>query len=344
VEQVSGGIEGLALAVTALARCRSVEEVREVVGEAARPLTGCDGATLVLREGESCFYAEEDAPVPLWKGQRVPLDSSVGGWAMLNGEPAVVADVLTDPRTSGDRYQETFVKSLVMVPVRAHRPLGAIGNYWAQRHEPTSVELSLLQALADATAVALENIKIRAEMEEVADRTAVVTAVNRQLEQEIEEHWKFAAEVYRQSVTDELTGLLNRRGFFKRAELELASLRENGRPGLVLFMDVDGLKELNDTEGHDAGDQLLCETAELLHELFRADDVLARIGGDEFAVFVPGYADLHRAVARLRAQAGRVQLSIGSAVFDPDAPRGLYELLGEADSDMYEDKRARRAG
>lgn len=343
MEQGVRGISGLAAAVTALAQCRTVEDVQRVVLHAARELTGCDGATFALRDGEQCFFVDEDAVSPLWKGQRFPLDACLSGWAMRNAEPAVVPDVHSDPRAAAlDLYRGTFVKSLVVVPMRTQRPIGAVGTYWAEPHEPAGVEVTLLQALADSTAVALENITIRAQMEQVADRTAVVSAVNRQLEQEIEEHWKFAAEVYRQSVTDELTGLLNRRGFFKRAEQELAALRQAGKPGIVLFLDLDGLKELNDTEGHDAGDRLLVEAAELLQRLFRDDDVLARIGGDEFAVFVPGMADVDLVRGRLREDTGRVRLSIGAARFDPENPKGLYELLGAADAEMYGDKRARR--
>jgi diguanylate cyclase (GGDEF)-like protein len=145
-------------------------------------------------------------------------------------------------------------------------------------------------------------------------------------------------------VTDELTGLYNRRGFVKRAEHELAVLRESDRPGLVLFLDLDGLKEVNDAEGHEAGDQLLVDAAGVLQRLFRADDVIARIGGDEFAVFVAGYADVERVLERLREQEDRVRFSVGTAVFDPVLPQSLYELLGAADADMYDDKRARRTG
>jgi diguanylate cyclase (GGDEF)-like protein len=206
------------------------------------------------------------------------------------------------------------------------------------------LEAPLRQVLAHVGTLALDNLRMREQLAAIADRSAVVSEVNAQLEQEIEEHWRFAAEVYRQSVTDELTGLYNRRGFVKRAEQELGVLRETERPGLVLFLDVDGLKEVNDNEGHDAGDQLLMEAAAVLQRLFRADDVIARIGGDEFAVFVAGYADVERVLERLREQDDRVRFSVGTAVFDPGLPQGLYELLGAADADMYDDKRARRTG
>jgi diguanylate cyclase (GGDEF)-like protein len=207
------------------------------------------------------------------------------------------------------------------------------------------LDVPLRQVLAEVAGLALDNLRMRGQLEAIADRSAVVSEVNKQLEQEIEEHWRFAAEVYRQSVTDELTGLYNRRGFVKRAEQELAVLRESERPGLVLFLDLDGLKEINDAEGHDAGDQLLVDAAAVLQRLFRADDVIARIGGDEFAVFVAGYADVERVLERLREQEeSGVRFSVGAAVFDPALPVGLYDLLGAADADMYDDKRSRRTG
>lgn len=208
----------------------------------------------------------------------------------------------------------------------------------------SAAEVSLLEILTDAATLALANVQMRAQLDDAAGRSEAATEANKQLEEEIEEHWLFAAEVFRQSVTDELTALYNRRGFFKRAEQELSVLRDKGRTGMVLFLDLDGLKELNDREGHDSGDALLVEAADLLRRLFREQDVLARVGGDEFAVFVPGYSEVDRVMDRLRGAPGRVRLSIGAAVFDPQAPRSLYELLGAADAAMYEDKRSRRAG
>ncbi len=135
-----------------------------VVRLAARELTGADGATFVLRDGDKCFYAEENAIAPLWKGQRFPLDACVSGWTMLNRQAAVIEDIYTDSRVPIDAYRPTFVRSLAMVPIRTREPLGAIGNYWAERHRPSAEELLVLQALADSTAVALENVQIYAEL------------------------------------------------------------------------------------------------------------------------------------------------------------------------------------
>src|ERR1700731_3852664 len=128
------------------------------VPRAGRRLTGADGATFVLRDGKDCFYADEDAISPLWKGQRFPLETCISGWAMLHRRQAAIADIYKDPRVPHDAYRTTFVKSLAVVPIRQLRPIGAIGTYWASTHEATEHELVLLQALADSTAVAIENV------------------------------------------------------------------------------------------------------------------------------------------------------------------------------------------
>ena len=163
----------LVAAIQRLSMARSLEEIQEIVRSSARWLTGADGATFVLRDGEECFYADEDAISPLWKGQRFPIDSCISGWAMLNRRPAVIEDIYEDRRIPHEAYRPTFVKSLAMVPIRTLSPVGAIGNYWAGQHRPTDQEVELLQALADSTAVAMENVGVYQELERrVAERTA----------------------------------------------------------------------------------------------------------------------------------------------------------------------------
>jgi putative nucleotidyltransferase with HDIG domain len=119
----------------------------------------------VLRDGDFCFYADEDAISPLWKGQRFPMGTCISGWAMKNRLPVAIEDIYSDRRIPHDTYRPTFVKSLAMVPIRTLDPVGAIGNYWAESHQPTKDELELLQALADTTAVAIENVRVYEELD-----------------------------------------------------------------------------------------------------------------------------------------------------------------------------------
>lgn len=157
-DELVGTVQRLALA-------RSLDEVQEIVRTAARRLTGADGAALVIRTGDSCYYAEEDAIAPQWHGRLLPLRGCVAGWAMLNRRPAAIEDIHSDERIPQEAYRPALVKSVAVVPIRQHDPVGAITNYWSSPHRPTASELGALQALADSTAVAMENVRVNQELE-----------------------------------------------------------------------------------------------------------------------------------------------------------------------------------
>jgi signal transduction histidine kinase len=159
-------MERLIDVVQELSAARELTSIVAVVRKAARELTDADGATFVLREGDKCYYAEENAISPLWKGQRFPLKNCISGWVMQNAKPAVIEDIYKDPRVPADAYRATFVKSLAMVPIRARDPVGAIGNYWAKNRMPTEEELAILQALAHVTSVAMENVDLYARLQD----------------------------------------------------------------------------------------------------------------------------------------------------------------------------------
>ena len=158
-----------------------------------------------------------------------------------------------------------------------------------------------------------------------------------------------------QSFADELTGLYNRRGFVALAQQELKVALRARRKAIVFYADLDGMKEINDRLGHETGDAALLEAAAVLRSTFRDSDVPARMGGDEFAIFVneANDANARLIVARLQenvAEANRehrrpfrLAMSCGWAVFDPAEPLPLDELIARADAAMYEDKRRRRA-
>ena len=150
--------ERLASVVARLDAAQSLEDVQAVVRRAPRDLVAADGATFVIRDVDMCFYADEDAASPLWKGQRFPIEHCISGWAMLNDATAVVPDIFEDERIPQEAYRPTFVRSLVMVPVGTEKPVAAIGSYWSGTHRATDEEVAVLEALAGATARAIERV------------------------------------------------------------------------------------------------------------------------------------------------------------------------------------------
>ena len=139
---------------------RTLEAVADVVKRAARDLSHADGATFVLREDDLCHYFDEDAIGPLWKGRKFAAETCISGWAMINRQAVAVRDIFKDSRIPLGAYKATFVRSLLMTPIRQKAPLGAIGIYWSRVHEPSGEEKSVLQALSDATSTAMENLSL----------------------------------------------------------------------------------------------------------------------------------------------------------------------------------------
>lgn len=159
-------------------------------------------------------------------------------------------------------------------------------------------------------------------------------------------------ELRRLALTDDLTCLYNRRGFFAVATQLLKLSRRKGQPLLLFYADVDNLKQINDTFGHQTGDLALIRVADALEHSFRDADAVARIGGDEFVVMsleasnrVEGIL-LRRLERNLRKASSsetryKLSLSVGVARFDPKQPVSLGELISAADQAMYEQKRKR---
>ena len=160
------------------------------------------------------------------------------------------------------------------------------------------------------------------------------------------------AELSNLALTDELTGLYNRRGFMAIAERQLKLGRRSGRGMLLFVMDVDRLKQINDSFGHFEGDRALKRTAVALEETFRDSDVVARLGGDEFAVLAieaSGHSEatiktrLFECLKSVSTEESRyeISLSLGLARFDAGSCTSIGELMVKADQAMYEQKRRR---
>ena len=188
----------------------------------------------------------------------------------------------------------------------------------------------------------------------------IITAVLREatgaviLLRDITERQELEDKLVQLSRNDDLTGLFNRRGFFEAASQQIKVARRYSMPMFLLFADLDGFKEINDTMGHNVGDEALKAASETFVLNLRDADIVGRLGGDEFAVFGVETTDrdsamtlerLQKEIEAYRDKEGRFKLgtSIGVAHFDPAKPSSLEDLLSLADQRMYEAKQKRKA-
>lgn len=158
------------------------------------------------------------------------------------------------------------------------------------------------------------------------------------------------------SLIDELTGLYNRRGFMTLAEHQMRLSRRKQSAFYLIFADLDGMKIINDTYGHKEGDQALVQTAHLLKETFRGSDIVARMGGDEFAIFAiePAASSADQIAKRFQDNIAAfnakqtkpyaLSVSVGAVECNHDSPCTLEELLEQADTLMYRNKAERKKG
>jgi diguanylate cyclase (GGDEF)-like protein/PAS domain S-box-containing protein len=172
---------------------------------------------------------------------------------------------------------------------------------------------------------------------------------------DITERRRTLEELHSLSLTDDLTGLYNRRGFFSLAEQQLKQVQRNHEQAILVFADLDGLKQINDHYGHQEGSNAIVKAADILRQTFRAADILARLGGDEFTVLATTVSDDNAKTIETRLQQKLnafnashelpydLSLSIGIARLDPLGKLSIEELMRQADAAMYEHKQELKA-
>jgi diguanylate cyclase (GGDEF)-like protein len=206
-------------------------------------------------------------------------------------------------------------------------------------------ELGQILQEVDAISKALKSKGHNSQALRVAGHPAVWTAVKQAL---LDREMRYLA------LTDDLTCLFNRRGFFAAATQQLRMAHRGAQDMLLFFCDVDGLKKINDTYGHSEGDMALIRVADALERTFRGSDVIARLGGDEFLVLTSGSPsqtqgtilrrlDVNLKKSSAAAPSYELSLSIGAARFDPKHPMTLGELMVKADRAMYAKKQKHHA-
>ena len=309
---------------------RSLEDLAKLVVEQATQLSRTDGAMFALAEPGNGLVIRAVRPNPQL-GLRDSVGEPLAGISLATIETrdmVVAPDYAAHPLSTKPLH--ATIASAIAVPLIAHGELvGTLAMYSATPRRFSSDTQRLVRLYAAQAAIAIANARL-------------------------------LAETHRLARDDDLTGVLNRRSLMERLDSEMAEAARHGDIFAVALCDVDGLKTVNDTAGHLAGNEVLTKVAHIMREAVRAEDVVARIGGDEYVLLLPrtgllpAQALVSRIEARLREEtyhwAGRdhplPSVSFGIAWF-PEDGRTDDALLAVADGRMYEDKvrsRAQRAG
>jgi diguanylate cyclase (GGDEF)-like protein len=306
---------------------RSVDDLLKLVVEHATSLTRTDGAMLSLADGDHRFVIRA-----LYKGPLDELRDSVGeplggiSRDALETRDLVMAERYEQHPSSTPRLHDVISSALAIPLVAQGEIIGTLAMYSSKPRRFSNDTRRLVRLYAAQIAIAIANAQL-------------------------------LAETHRLARDDDLTGVMNRRSLMERLEAEIKAATRHGDIFGVALCDVDGLKHVNDSAGHLAGNEVLIKVARVMREAVRAEDVVARFGGDEFVLLLPRTGQLpaqalvSRIGARLRDEtyhwAGIENLvprvSFGIAWF-PEDGRTADALLGVADERMYVDKaRARTA-
>lgn len=252
--------------------------------------------------------------------------------AVASGESVLIEDVNNDPRMSGvvSALKHLDIRSILVIPISYREQI--LGTLFLRTSRPrrafTPKEWLFCQTAAKMAANALLGL---------ADRQRLV-------EQN--------AQLANQAAHDPLTGLLNHGSLAIRLEQAFAASERYGRPLSYLMLDLDQLKEINDTLGHEGGDQALQRVAQAIQQAMRKSDVAARYGGDEFAILLPdtdaygAFVEaerVRRAVEQIRlSRQHLVSVSVGTATYPAPSTRTKEELMRQADQALYLAKTAGR--
>ncbi|RJG03534.1 GGDEF domain-containing protein [Noviherbaspirillum sedimenti] len=322
------------------------------IGPAIRDLLASDGAFLLMSMGGHDHGVEFDrngAAHParkesfLYQYARQAMDKA-SMFLLAAAEPGGVAAQAGNLSAGG-------IASMLAVTFPQVNPLGVLLVFWhKKKREPfLARRVALMQQLTELICASAGSLDSRGGLErQVSAQTDEIAEITEEHVQEMQRRDRVEAEMYRISTTDVMTGLKNRRGFFLQAEQSFKVAQRRRLISAVIFADVDGLKAVNDTLGHAVGDQLIRDSARIFQAAFRASDVVARFGGDEFVAFTLDASQPEAILARIQenidafnqhaSRPYQVAVSTGIVQCDPASALSLADHLLMADKQMYAQK------
>ncbi len=302
----------------------SLDETLSVLGARLRRIIPCDAMAIYIKRGDVLApeYVMGD-DFRLFASLEIPMGEGLSGWVAENSKPIINGNPSVEPAYLKDPNKFSRLRSALAVPLEGvHGVLGVLALYKAEKDAFTKDHLRILLAISAKVALSVENA--------LRYRQAEASAT-----------------------TDFLTGLPNARSLFLHLDSELARCRRTKTPLTLLVCDLDRFKQVNDRFGHLEGDRVLRAVASKLRECCREYDYVARMGGDEFVVVMPGAGpdSSPAGTDRLRGIAARagaevcgadwLDISIGQAFYPIDGS-DAEELLAEADRRLYKTKEHHR--
>jgi diguanylate cyclase (GGDEF)-like protein len=305
-----------------------------------------DSVWLSIREGTQ-FRRMHLSRLDNSEANNHPLDNSIAASAMKSGVPLWIPDVLgfRKMRKSAEAAREFFARSVLALPFSANgKSVGCLEMLSNRPNRFDEIEYHLGSLVVSHLASSLENVITRQELAKanarLKDHDLRLTQLNEQLQQ--------------LAHTDESTGLFNKRRLFEQLQMEVARARRYGEIFCCLMIDIDDFKHINDTHGHQAGDEVLRQTGGLLRRSLRVTDFVARYGGEEFTVILPrtNSAGAYRVAENLRSAFAsnefalqnaniHITISLGVACCTTFDHMDGQQVILRADNALY---RAKRGG
>jgi diguanylate cyclase (GGDEF)-like protein len=350
----------------ALHGARRVDDLGSQLLAEMRPLFRFDDFYLVVvdREHGLLDFRVHEQLGERQPRQRRPLDNGLFGWVVESGQQLLIADWAEAPEPLRKRAEETGkpTGSVIAVPlVHNEAVVGLLSVQHTEANVYSTADLHLLRRLAEHVAAAVADARAfedledyRARLEErVAERTSELEKASREKERLIAALRERSSALERQSREDALTGIANRRHFMQRLAAEFEVAQAVGHPLTLAIADLDRFKIVNDDLGHTVGDEALRRSASLMRQLCRETDLVARIGGEEFAIILPGmplaagaeFCERVRLAIEThdwRAVHPHLRVTVSIGVWQWDGKADGTALLEAADAQLYRAKHAGR--